>query len=73
MMKEWPKNPFTKLSINIFCIVTLSLKARTVVPEEMATAKQQLGKHIPVPMDMYKTIQELLGSSVFYVVHAKAI
>jgi hypothetical protein len=34
----------------------------------MAIAIQQLGKHIPVPMDMYKTTQELSGSGVFYVV-----
>jgi hypothetical protein len=48
--------------------LTLPLKAGTVEPEEMAIATQQLGKHIPVPMDMYKTKQELLGSGVFYVV-----
>jgi hypothetical protein len=39
----------------------------------MVIDKQQLGKPIPVPMDMYKTIKELLESGVFYVVQAESI
>jgi hypothetical protein len=41
--------------------VTWRLKAGTVQPEEMSTARQRLGKQVSVTMGMQATIEELLG------------
>jgi hypothetical protein len=52
--------------------VTCPLKARTVEPEEMAVAREQLGKQVSVTIDTHATMEEPL-EAVFYAVRAEAI
>jgi hypothetical protein len=44
--------------------VTSCLKVGIVEPEEMSIAKQRLGKHIPVEMNVHATIPFLSNGSV---------